>query len=97
MTREIIEYGDLEEETFPDLDEMQNEFALNFSVLIKRTLTELQKNYNKNTHVKNRISFEKGNAIDMYLKGNLELLFEGALTQKSMDKWAQDISQRNDI
>ena len=97
MTREIIEYGDLEKETFPDLDEMQNEFALNFSVLIKRTLTELQKNYNKNPHVKNRISFEKGNAIDMYLKGNLELLFEGALTQKSMDKWAQDISQRNDI
>ena len=92
-----IEYGDLEKETFPDLDEMQNEFALNFSVLIKRTLTELQKNYNKNPHVKNRISFEKGNAIDMYLKGNLELLFEGALTQKSMDKWAQDISQRNDI
>lgn len=84
-----IEYGDLEKETFPDLDEMQNEFALNFSVLIKRTLTELQKNYNKNPHVKNRISFEKGNAIDMYLKGNLELLFEGALTQKSMDKWAQ--------
>ena len=97
MTREIIEYGDLEKETFPDLDEMQNEFALNFSVLIKRTLTELQKNYNKNPHVKNRISFEKGNAIDMYLKGNLELLFEGALTQKSMDKCAQDISQRNDI
>ena len=97
MTREIIEYGDLEKETFPDLDEMQNEFALNFSVLIKRTLTELQKNYNKNPHVKNRISFEKGNAIDMYLKGNLELLFEAALTQKSMDKWAQDISQRNDI
>ena len=92
-----IEYGDLEKETFPDLDEMQNEFALNFSVLIKRTLNELQKNYNKNPHVKNRISFEKGNAIDMYLKGNLELLFEGALTQKSMDKWAQDISQRNDI
>ena len=92
-----IEYGDLEKETFPDLDEMQNEFALNFSVLIKRTLTELQKNYNKNPHVKNRISFEKGNAIDMYLKGNLELLFEGDLTQKSMDKWAQDISQRNDI
>ena len=92
-----IEYGDLEKETFPDLDEMQNEFALNFSVLIKRTLTELQKNYNKNPHVKNRISFEKGNAIDMYLKGNLELLFEGALTQKSMYKWAQDISQRNDI
>ena len=92
-----IEYGDLEKETFPDLDEMQNEFALNFSVLIKRTLTELQKKYNKNPHVKNRISFEKGNAIDMYLKGNLELLFEGALTQKSMDKWAQDISQRNDI
>ena len=92
-----IEYGDLEKETFPDLDEMQNEFALNFSVLIKRTLTELQKNYNKNPHVKNRISFEKGNAIDMYLKGNLELLFEGALTQKSMDKWAQDISQRNNI
>ena len=92
-----IEYGDLEKETFPDLDEMQNEFALNFSVLIKRTLTELQKNYNKNPHVKNRISFEKGNAIDMYLKGNLELLFEGALTQKSMDKWAQDISLRNDI
>ena len=92
-----IEYGDLEKETFPDLDEMQNEFALNFSVLIKRTLTELQKNYNKNPHVKNRISFEKGNAIDMYLKGNLELLFEWALTQKSMDKWAQDISQRNDI
>ena len=84
-----IEYGDLEKETFPDLDEMQNEFALNFSVLIKRTLTELQKNYNKNPHVKNRISFEKGNAIDMYLKGNLELLFEGALTQKSMNKWAQ--------
>ena len=92
-----IEYGDLEKETFPDLDEMQNEFALNFSVLIKRTLTELQKIYNKKPHVKNRISFEKGNAIDMYLKGNLELLFEGALTQKSMDKWAQDISQRNDI
>ena len=92
-----IEYGDLEKETFPDLDEMQNEFALNFSVLIKRTLTELQKNYNKNPHVKNRISFEKGNAMDMYLQGNLELLFEGALTQKSMDKWAQDISQRNDI
>ena len=92
-----IEYGDLEKETFPDLDEMQNEFALNFSVLIKRTLTELQKNYNKNPHVKNRISFEKGNAIDMYLKGNLELLFERALTQKSMYKWAQDISQRNDI
>ena len=34
MTREIIEYGDLEKETFPNLDEMQNEFALNFSVLI---------------------------------------------------------------
>ena len=97
MTREIIEYGDLEKETFPDLDEMQNDFAFHFSVLIKRTLTELQKNYNKNPYVKNRISFEKGNAIDMYLKGNLELLFEGALTQKSMDKWAQDISQRNDI
>ena len=52
-----IEYGDLEKETFPDLDEMQNEFALNFSVLIKRTLTELQINYNKNPHVINRISF----------------------------------------
>ena len=35
--------------------------------------------------------------MDMYLQGNLELLFSGALTQKSMDKWAQDISQRNDI
>ena len=89
MTREIIEYGDLEIETFPDLVEMQNEFALNFSVLIKWTLTELQKNYNKNPYVKNRIAFEKGNAMDMYLQGNLELLFSGALTQKSMDKWAQ--------
>ena len=89
MTREIIEYGDLEKETFPDLDEMQNEFAYQFSVLIKRTLNELQKNYNKNPYVKNRIAFEKGNAMDMYLMGNLELLFEGALTQKSMDKWAQ--------
>jgi len=89
MTREIIEYGDLEKETFPDLDEMQNEFALNFSVLIKRTLNELQKNYNKNPYVKDRIAFEKGNDIDMYLTGNLELLFSGALTQKSMDKWAQ--------
>ena len=38
MTREIIEYGDLEKETFPDLDEMQNEFALNFSVLIAKKL-----------------------------------------------------------
>ena len=89
MTREIIEYGDLEKETFPDLDEMQNEFALNFSVLIKRTLTELQKNYNKNPYVKDRIAFEKGNDIDMYLTDNLRLLFSGALTQKSMDKWAQ--------
>tara|TARA_Y100001938_G_scaffold144108_1_gene218150 strand:- start:108 stop:380 length:273 start_codon:yes stop_codon:yes gene_type:complete len=89
MTREIIEYGDLEKETFPNLDEMQNEFALNFSVLIKRTLNELQKNYNKNPYVKDRIAFEKGNAMDMYLQGNLELLFSGALTQKSMDKWAQ--------
>ena len=68
---------------------MQNEFALNFSVLIKRTLNELQKNYNKNPYVKDRIAFEKGNAMDMYLQGNLELLFSGALTQKSMDKWAQ--------
>ena len=89
MTREIIEYGDLEKETFPDLDEMQNEFAFQFSVLIKRTLNELQKNYNKNAYVKDRIAFEKGNAMDMYLQGNLELLFSGALTQKSMDKWAQ--------
>ena len=89
MIREIIEYGDLEKETFPNLDEMQNEFALNFSVLIKRTLNELQKNYNKNPYVKDRIAFEKGNAMDMYLQGNLELLFSGALTQKSMDKWAQ--------
>ena len=89
MTREIIEYGDLEKETFPNLDEMQNEFALNFSVLIKRTLNELQKNYNKNPYVKDRIAFEKGNAMDMYLQGNLELLFSGALTQKSMNKWAQ--------
>jgi len=89
MTREIIEYGDLEKETFPDLDEMQNEFALNFSVLIKRTLNELQKNYNKNPYVKDRIAFEKGNDIDMYLTDNLRLLFSGALTQKSMDKWAQ--------
>ena len=89
MTREIIEYGDLEKETFPDLDEMQNEFALNFSVLIKRTLNELQKNYNKNPYVKDRIAFEKGNDIDMYLTDYLRLLFSGALTQKSMDKWAQ--------
>ena len=89
MTRQIIEYGDLEKETFPDLDEMQNEFAVNFSVLIKRTLNELQKNYNKNPYVKNRISFEKGNDIDMYLTDNLRLLFSGALTQKSMNKWAQ--------
>ena len=89
MTREIIEYGDLHKQTFPDLDEMQNAFALNFSVLIKRTLNELQKNYNKNPYVKNRISFEKGNDIDMYLTDNLRLLFSGALTQKSMDKWAQ--------
>ena len=84
-----IEYGDLEKETFPDLDEMQNEFAFNFSVLIKRTLTKLQKNYNKNPYVKNRIAFETGNAIDMYLTDNLRLLFSGALTQKSMNKWAQ--------
>ena len=89
MTREIIEYGDLEKETFPNLDEMQNEFALNFSVLIKRTLNELQKNYNKNPYVKDRIAFEKGNDIDMYLTDNLRLLFSGALTQKSMNKWAQ--------
>jgi|TARA_R100000479_G_scaffold102235_1_gene50949 hypothetical protein len=89
MTREIIEYGDLEKETFPDLDEMQNEFAYQFSVLIKRTLNELQKNYNKNAYVKDRIAFEKGNDIDMYLTDNLRLLFSGALTQKSMDKWAQ--------
>ena len=89
MTREIIEYGDLEKETFPDLDEMQNDFAYHFSVLIKRTLTELQKNYNKNAYVKDRIAFEKGNDIDMYLTDNLRLLFSGALTQKSMDKWAQ--------
>ena len=89
MTREIIEYGDLHKQTFPDLDEMQIAFALNFSVLIKRTLNELQKNYNKNPYVKNRIAFETGNAIDMYLTDNLRLLFSGALTQKSMDKWAQ--------
>ena len=89
MTREIIEYGDLEKETFPDLDEMQNDFAYHFSVLIKRSLTELQKNYNKNAYVKDRIAFEKGNDIDMYLTDNLRLLFSGALTQKSMDKWAQ--------
>tara|TARA_R100000988_G_C3956692_1_gene143945 strand:- start:269 stop:541 length:273 start_codon:yes stop_codon:yes gene_type:complete len=89
MTREIIEYGDLEKETFPDLDEMQNDFAYHFSVLIKRSLTELQKNYNKNPYVKNRIAFEKGNDMDMYLTDNLRLLFSGALTQKSMDKWAQ--------
>ena len=89
MTREIIEYGDLEKETFPDLDEMQNEFAYQFSVLIKRTLNELQKNYNKNAYVKDRIAFEKGNDIDMYLTDNLRLLFSGALTQKSMNKWAQ--------
>ena len=89
MIREIIEYGDLEKETFPDLDEMQNEFAYQFSVLIKRTLNELQKNYNKNAYVKDRIAFEKGNDIDMYLTDNLRLLFSGALTQKSMDKWAQ--------
>ena len=89
MTREIIEYGDLEKENFADLSEMQNEFAHNFSVLIKRSLTELQKNYNKNPYVKNRIAFETGNAIDMYLTDNLRLLFSGALTQKSMDKWAQ--------
>jgi hypothetical protein len=88
MTREIIEYGDLEKENFADLSEMQNEFAHNFSVLIKRSLTELQKNYNKNPYVKNRIAFEKGNDMDMYLTGNLELLFEGALTQKSINKWA---------
>lgn len=88
MTREIIEYGDLEKENFADLSEMQNEFAYNFSVLIKRSLTELQKNYNKNPYVKNRIAFEKGNDMDMYLTGNLELLFEGALTQKSINKWA---------
>jgi len=88
MIREIIEYGDLEKEAFPDLDEMQTDFAYHFSVLIKRTLTELQKNYNKNFYVKDRIAFEKGDAMDMYLTGNLRLLFEGALSQKSMDKWA---------
>ena len=88
MTREIIEYGDLEKENFPNLDEMQNEFALNFSVLIKRTLTELQKNYNKNPYVKDRIAFEKGDDMDMFLANHLRLLFEGALTQKSMNKWA---------
>ena len=88
MTREIIEYGDLEKETFPDLDEMQNDFAYHFSVLIKRSLTELQKNYNKNPYVKDRIAFEKGNDMDMILDNNLRLLFEGALTQKSMNKWA---------
>ena len=84
----VIEYRDLEKKTFPDLDEMQNDFAYHFSVLIKRSLTELQKNYNKNYYVKDRIAFEQGNDMDMYLDNNLRLLFEGALTQKSMNKWA---------
>jgi len=84
----VIEYRDLEKETFSSLDEMQNDFAYHFSVLIKRSLTELQKNYNKNYYVKDRIAFEQGNDMDMYLDNNLRLLFEGALTQKSMNKWA---------
>lgn len=72
---------------FEDIDEMQQDFVLHFSNEIRHILKKLEKNPNI------KVKFEEGDGLDQMLDGNLSLLFEGALTKKSMDKWVEELNQ----
>ena len=72
------------------IEAVQQDFVVKFSALIKEEFKKLE----KTPSVKGLVKFELGtDGLDQMLAGSLELMFEGALTQKTMDKWVKALNQ----
>ncbi len=72
------------------IEAVQQDFVVKFSTLIKEEFKKLE----KTPSVKGLLKFEKVNdGLDQMLAGSLELMFEGAMTQKSQEKWVKALNQ----
>lgn len=73
------------------IEAIQQDFVVKFSDLIKEEFKKLEKSPSL---MKGELKFDLGNdGLDQMLAGSLELMFEGAMSKKSMDKWVKALNQ----
>tara|TARA_Y100000401_G_scaffold114826_1_gene117437 strand:+ start:446 stop:688 length:243 start_codon:yes stop_codon:yes gene_type:complete len=73
------------------IEDIQQEFAVKFSALIREEFKKLEKSPSL---MKGELKFDLGDdGLDQMLDGTLNLMFENAMTKKSMDKWVKAQNQ----
>lgn len=73
------------------IEDIQQDFVVKVSALIRKEFAELEKSPSL---MKGELKFDLGDdGLDQMLCGSLELMFENAMTKKTMDKWVEAQNQ----